>query len=142
MMPGGRMNPRQLQLMMKRLGMTNEPVEGVEEVIIRLRDQEHYLAKPEVAILTVQGVRTYQIVGEATVRPRTTGGSPVADLSVPAGGHPAAPATPVGPPEEDVTLVMAQSGADREAALEALRETDGAPAEAIMRLLSRRGGHG
>lgn len=142
MMPGGRMNPRQLQLMMKRLGMTNEPIEGVEEVIIRLHDKEHHLVKPEVAILTVQGVRTYQIVGEATIRPRTAGGSEAPDLTLPPGGHAAAPPAPAGPPEEDVTLVMEQSGADREQALEALRETDGAPAEAIMRVLSRRGGHG
>ena len=75
MMPGGRMNPRQLQLMMNRLGMTNEPVEGVEEVIIRLRDKEHHLLQPEVSIITVQGVRTYQIAGEVTVRPRSDTGA-------------------------------------------------------------------
>jgi nascent polypeptide-associated complex subunit alpha len=141
MMPGGRMNPRQLQLMMKRLGMSTEPVEGVEEVIIRLREKEHLLLKPEVSIITVQGVRTYQIVGEATVRPRTESGaggvSPVAGP-----GHSAAPAEPAGPPEEDVKLVMEQSGAEREDAIQALEATNGAPAEAIMRLMSRRGGHG
>jgi nascent polypeptide-associated complex subunit alpha len=142
MMPGGRMNPRQLQLMMKRLGMTNEPVEGVEEVIIRLRDKEHHLLQPEVSIVTVQGVRTYQIVGEATVRPRSDSGAGAALPAAGASRHPAAPPPPAGPPEEDVKLVMEQSGAEREDAVQALEETNGAPAEAIMRLLSRRGGHG
>jgi nascent polypeptide-associated complex subunit alpha len=135
MIPGGRMNPRQLELMMKRLGMTNEPVPDVEEVIIRLRDKEHVLRKPEVSIITVQGVRTYQIAGTTEVRPRTAASA--------ASGAPAAPpAPPPGPPEEDITLVMEQTGASREAALNALEQTDGAPAEAILHLLARRGGGG
>jgi nascent polypeptide-associated complex subunit alpha len=136
MMPGGRMNPRQLQLMMKRLGMTNEPLRDVEEVIIRLRETEHVLRKPEVSLLTVQGVRTYQVVGESEIRARTAGGP-----TEPAPSQ-AAAVPPPGPPEEDIRLVMEQSGADRPSALAALEETDGAPAEAIMRLLSRRGSGG
>ncbi|MCI4345552.1 MAG: nascent polypeptide-associated complex protein [Thermoplasmata archaeon] len=138
MIPGGRMNPRQLELMMKRLGMTNEPVPDVEEVIIRTRDKEHVLRQPEVSILTVQGVRTYQVVGTTEVRARSA--SPAATSAPAAPAAPAAP--PPGPPEEDVTLVMEQTGASREAALQALEESDGAPAEAIMHLLARRGGGG
>ncbi|HTT25886.1 MAG TPA: NAC domain-containing protein, partial [Thermoplasmata archaeon] len=34
MLPGGPRNERQMQMMMRRLGMTTEPVEGVEEVVI------------------------------------------------------------------------------------------------------------
>ncbi|MCI4364429.1 MAG: nascent polypeptide-associated complex protein [Thermoplasmata archaeon] len=135
MIPGGRMNPRQLELMMKRLGMTNEPVPDVEEVIIRTRDKEHVLRQPEVTILTVQGVRTYQVVGTTEVRARSA--APAA-----AGPPAATPAPPPGPPEEDINLVMEQTGATREAALQALEQTDGAPAEAILHLLARRGGGG
>jgi nascent polypeptide-associated complex subunit alpha len=135
MIPGGRMNPRQLELMMKRLGMTNEPVPDVEEVIIRLRDKEHVLRKPEVSIITVQGVRTYQIAGTTEVRARSA--APAAS-----GAPAASPAPPPGPPEEDITLVMEQTGASREEALTALDQTDGAPAEAILHLLARRGGGG
>ena len=132
MMPGGPRNARQMQMMMRRLGMTTEPVEGVEEVIIRTRDKEHVFASPEVTVLTVQGVRTYQVVGEPHVRPRGAGSA-----ATPAAAG--APPTPSGPPEEDVQLVMEQAGVDRPEALEALAATDGAPAEAIMRILSRRG---
>ena len=134
MIPGGMRNQRQMQLAMRRLGMKTEPVDGVEEVIIRTRDKEHVLLQPEVTILTVQGVRTYQVVGSVQVRPRSA--APAA-----ATGAPAAAAVPAGPayPDEDVALVMDQAGVDREEALEALRKSDGAPAEAIMRILSERG---
>jgi nascent polypeptide-associated complex subunit alpha len=135
MLPGGPRNARQMQSMMRRMGMTTEPIDGVEEVIVRTKEKEHVFQAPEVTILTVQGVRTYQVVGTPEIRPRGT--------SAPAAGAPApAPAAPTGPPEEDVALVMDQADASREEAVSALAEVDGAPAEAILRLLSRRGSRG
>jgi nascent polypeptide-associated complex subunit alpha len=138
MIPGGPRNMRQMEMMMKRLGMSTEEVPNVEEVIIRTREKEHVFREPEVTVLTVQGVRTYQVVGDVTVRPRTAGRADAAE----GGAAPAAPAAPSGPPDEDVQLVMEQAGVDRAEALEALRATDGAPAEAILHLLSRKGGGG
>lgn len=133
MLPGGPRNPRQMEQMMRRLGMTTTPVEEVEEVIIRTRQKEHVFHAPEVTILTVQGVKTYQIVGTAEVRARGAASSPSSAPSpAPAGG-------PASPPEEDVQLVMDQAGVDREEAVEALAKSEGAPAEAILGILSRRG---
>lgn len=129
MIPGGPRNQRQMELMMRRMGMTTEPLEGVEEVVIRLRSKEHVLEHPEVTILTVQGVRTYQIVGESKVRPRTQGAASAA-----------APPSPSGPPEEDLQLVMDQAHVSRDEALRALAEANGAPAEAILKLLARGSG--
>ncbi len=126
MIPGGRGNPRQMEAMMRRMGMSTEPIPGVEEVIVRTRTHEHVFRAPEVTILTVQGVRTYQVVGNPEVRPRSA--------AAPAPGGAAAPA---GPPEEDVQLVMDQAQVSREEALEALLQAKGEPAEAIMRLLTR-----
>jgi nascent polypeptide-associated complex subunit alpha len=134
MMPGGRVNERQMKMMMKRLGMTTEPIENVEEVIIRTRDQEHVIKDPEVTLLTVQGVRTYQVVGEAKIRPRSAPTGPSE------GERPATAAGPGGPPDEDIQLVMDQTGVGRAEAIEALNSAGGAPAEAILSLLSRRGG--
>lgn len=134
MIPGGRMNPRQMQMMMKRLGMTSESLEDVEEVIVRTKDEERVFKDPEVTILTVQGVRTYQIVGTEKVRARTA-----APESAAGSDRPAAPAPPAGPPEEDVQLVMEQAGVERPVAVSALRESGGEPAEAILKILSRRG---
>lgn len=137
MLPGGARNERQMQMMMRRLGMKTEPVDGVEEVVVRTRDTEHVFHAPEVTILTVQGVRTYQVVGDPTIRPRTAG--PIAPG---ASAAPTAPPPPSGPPEEDVQLVMEQAGVERDEAIEALEQVHGEPAEAILRLLSRRGGGG
>ena len=63
MIPGGMRNQRQMEMAMRRLGMTTEPIDGVEEVIIRTKDKEHVFRSPEVTILQVQGVKTYQVVG-------------------------------------------------------------------------------
>jgi len=128
MIPGGPKNPRQVELMMRRLGMTTEPVPGVEEVIVRTRTTEHVFRAPEVTVLTVQGVRTYQVVGTPEMRPRAA--APAA-----AGAAP----EPQGPPEEDVRLVMEQANVTREEAVEALEATHGAPAEAILRILTQGG---
>ena len=39
-------------------------------------------------------------------------------------------------PEEDIQLIMDQTGASREAAIQALKDCDGQPAEAIIKLMS------
>lgn len=130
MMPGGPRNARQMQMMMRRLGMTSEPIDGVEEVIVRTRDREHLFRSPEVTVVTVQGVTTYQVVGQPEVRAR----SPPPAAAAPTGPPPA----PAGPPEEDVRLVMEQGGVPRAEAIAVLGETNGEPAEAILKLLARR----
>ena len=130
MIPGGPRNARQMEQMMRRLGMTSDPIPDVEEVIVRTHSKEHVFQKPEVTVLTVQGVRTYQVVGQPVVRARTSG-SPTA----PAGGG--GSSAPSGPPEEDVRLVMEQANVSREEALEALFQAKGEPAEAIMKILTR-----
>src|SRR5271155_3823657 len=110
MMPGGPRNERQMQMMMRRLGMTTEAVDGVEEVLIRTKDKEIHFAGPEVTVLTVQGVRTYQVVGTPVERGRTRD-APTA------GTAGTAPVPAAGPAEEDVTLVMEQAGVDRSEAI-------------------------
>jgi len=133
MIPGGPRNPRQMELMMRRLGMTTEEVPGVEEVIVRTKSKDHVFKTPEVTILTVQGTRTYQVVGNPEIRPRSAGTS----ASAAAGPTPSVPAAPSGPPEEDIRLVMEQANVSREEAIEALFQAKGEPAEAILQILSR-----
>jgi nascent polypeptide-associated complex subunit alpha len=115
---------------MRRLGMTSEPIPDVEEVIVRTRSKEHVFQRPEVTALTVQGVRTYQVVGQPVIRARTA----VAPTESSGGSAAAAPS---GPPEEDIRLVMEQANVSREEALEALFQAKGEPAEAIMKILTR-----
>jgi nascent polypeptide-associated complex subunit alpha len=131
MIPGGPRNQRQMEMMMRRMGMTSEPIPDVEEVIVRTRTKEHVFAQPEVTVIAVQGVRTYQVVGQPVVRARGAASETAARAG--------APAAPAGPPEEDVRLVMEQANVPREEAIEALREANGEPAEAIMKILARGG---
>jgi len=134
MIPGGRLNEKSMRMMMRRMGMSTTPVEGVVEVVIRRERDEIVLRQPEVTEVVVQGVRTYQVVGTPETRPRTPSGEATG------GPTPApAPAPPPGPPEEDIRLVMEQAQVDRAQAVEALKAANGEPAEAILRILSRRG---
>ena len=128
MMPGmGRVNPKQMKQAMKRLGISNEDIQGVEEVIIRTKDKEYVITDASVSVMTMQGQKTYQIAGETEIRvrgsatPGQTKGAPSSQLNI---------------PEEDVQLVMGQTGCSREMAIESLKATDGQPAEAIIRLMS------
>jgi len=121
MMPGmGRgVNPRQMKQAMKRMGISQEEMEGVEEVIIRTADKEYVIKDASVSSITMQGQKTYQVVGDAEVRPRK-----VVKEEGP------------GIPEEDVQLVMSQTGASKEKAVQALKDCDGQPAEAILKIMS------
>ena len=101
-MPGGPRNARQMQMMMRRLGMTTVPLDGVEEVIVRTKQNDHVFKSPEVTVVTVQGVTTYQVVGQPEIRARSGPQSATATS--------APPAAPSGPPEEDIALVMEQAG--------------------------------
>jgi len=132
MIPGGPRNQRQMELMMRRMGMTTEEVPEVQEVIVRTKTKEHVFRAPEVTILTVQGVRTYQVVGNPEIRPRSAAAPPS-----PTAAAPSAPTAPTGPPEEDIRLVMEQANVSREEAIEALFQAKGEPAEAILQILSR-----
>ncbi|MDD1772720.1 MAG: nascent polypeptide-associated complex protein [Methanomassiliicoccales archaeon] len=121
MMPGmGRgVNPRQMKQAMKRMGISQEDMQGVEEVIIRTADKEYVIKGAEVACITMQGQKTYQVVGDAEVRPRHDLKEASSDI-----------------PEEDVQLVMSQTGASKEKAAQALKDCDGQPAEAILKIMS------
>ena len=139
MMPNMPRDPRQMQMMMRRLGMKTEELDDVEEVIVRTRTKDHVFRSPAVTILTMQGVRTYQIVGNPELRPRGSGPLTTPGAGAPAAA-PAAPPPPTGPPEEDVRLVMEQANVSHEEAVEALLQSHGEPAEAILKILTRGSG--
>jgi len=125
MIPGGRMNPRQMKQMMRRLGIEQEEIADVEEVVIRTATKEYVFTQAQVTMMTVQGQKTVQVVGEPLIRDRK-------DVAA----KPAAPAK-VAIPEEDVLLVAEKAGVSEAEARKALEECGGEPAEAIIRLMSR-----
>ncbi len=122
-MPGMRgMNPRQMQQMMKKMGIKSEELNDVEEVIIRMPGRSLIIRKPDVTMMEVQGQKTYQVVGE----PEVIEG----DVEI--------SSEPIGLviPDEDIELVAMQANVSREKARKALEECDGEPAEAIISLMS------
>ena len=127
MMPGG-MDPKKMKALMKQMGIEQEELRGVIEVIIRTRTKDLVFKEPSVTEVRAQGTRTYQVVGKPEERPPGAAPAP----SSPGGAKPAEPSEF---PEDDVRLVMDQAGCSRERALSALRSSDGSPAEAILSLM-------
>ncbi len=115
MMPG-RMNPRQMQQMMKRLGINVREIENVEEIIIKTDTKEYIFDNAEVTVMDAQGQKTYQISG----RPRIIERKEIVEEE--------------GISEEDINLVAEQTGKSKEQAKKALEKTNGDIAEAIMKL--------
>jgi nascent polypeptide-associated complex subunit alpha len=129
------MNPKQMKAAMRRMGIQQDEVEGVEEAIIRTKDKEIVFRRPDVMSITAQGQVTYQIVGRPEERPRTTAGE-AAGEGEGEDVEAAAPAPAAKYSEEDVELVMGQTGASEEDARAALDDCEGEVAEAIIKLIS------
>jgi nascent polypeptide-associated complex subunit alpha len=121
-MGGMKINPRQMQKAMKQMGIKQNEIEDVVEVIIRTKKNEIVLKGAEVIAVEMGGSKSYQISGPETVRELGSDG----ESSEPQ----------VNFASSDVDLVMSQTGCDREKAVEALTATDGQPAEAILKIMT------
>lgn len=110
MLPRG-MNPRQMNQMMKKLGINVKDIPNVEKVIILTEKKEYVFADAEVTVMDAQGQKTYQVVGNPSVANREKQF-----------------------PEDDINLIVDQTGVSEEEAKKVLKETDGDIAEAIMKL--------
>ena len=116
MMPG-RMNPRQMQQMMKRFGINVREIENVEEIIIRTDTKEYIFDNAEVTVMDAQGQKTYQISGRPRIVERKEKVEEKEEI-----------------PQDDINLVAEQTGKSKELAKKALEETNGDIAEAILKL--------
>jgi len=131
-------NPNELRKMLKRMGIGNLNVEEINaaKVVIYLRNGSTLeIPNPSVAAIKMQGMMIYQIqASEKDVKTTQTQAA-------------AAPApsiimqrpqeeTPVS--EDDVRLIMDQTGVTRDEAIKALKESNGDLAEAILKLQSKK----
>ena len=107
MFPG--MNPRAMKQAMKNLGMQQVDIEA-SEVIIKTADKEIIFSNPQVSKINMMGQETWQITGEAHERTKEMFTA------------------------DDVKTVMEQANVTEERAKEALEETNGDLAEAILKL--------
>lgn len=108
------MNPRKMEKMMKQMGMKQKNI-NAKRLIIETDEGNLVFEKPSVTEINVQGQSTFQVVGSYTKE------VPVVEVEI---------------PEGDIELVCQQTGADKEKALAALKDTNGDIAEAIIKLQS------
>jgi nascent polypeptide-associated complex subunit alpha len=106
------MNPRQMQDMMRKMGMQQVPIDA-ESVIIRTKDKDIVIENPQVVRVNVMGQQNWQITGTAVEQKR---------------------ALAYVPSDEDIDTVASQAGVAKDKAKAALEETEGDIAEAILKL--------
>jgi len=124
------MSPKQMARMMKKMGIEQKDLEGVKEVIIRFADKEWVISNPQVTTIKQSGAETYQVGGSKTERAISGAASPASDTDTKE--EIAAPEIEI--PMEDAALVAGQTGVDIETAKQALKETEGDLAAAILKL--------
>jgi nascent polypeptide-associated complex subunit alpha len=110
MIPG--MNPRKMQQMMRRMGISQQEIEATQ-VIIKTPEKELVINNPQVSKVNMMGQQTFQVIGE--VEERSVSTEPEIN-------------------EEDIKTVMEQTGISEEEAKEAIKRNDFDLAKAIMEL--------
>ncbi len=111
-----RINEKQIQRMMKQMGMKTEDIEATE-VTIKGKGKNYVIRNPKVTVINVQGEKIIQIMGD--IKEEEGEKLPFS--------------------EDDIQLVMQQTGCTREEAEKVLKETNGQPAEAIIKILKDHG---
>lgn len=109
-------NPREMRRLMRQLKAKEI---DAYEVIIKARDGDYVIEDPQVMYMEIQGQKMLQVVGEMK---KIEVEKEEKELYT----------------EEDVQLVMQQTGCSEEEARKALEEANGEPAEAIISIMSRR----
>lgn len=108
--------------MMQRMGMETKTIDDVRDVTIRTSDRKIVIDQPVVMSIVMQGQNMFQVAG-GTVREEP--------LAVE--GKPAVPER-VSIPESDIELVAQQANVPPEEAREALENSEGDLAKAIVSL--------
>ncbi|MEM0440109.1 MAG: nascent polypeptide-associated complex protein [Candidatus Caldarchaeum sp.] len=120
-----RLSPREMrraqERMLKSLGLDIEEVGQAEEVVIKLENRTITLKGPSVLVVKTGGEKVFQLVGGEVFEEAKK----------------EQPTTYV-PSDEDVSLVIAQTGVSEEEARGALMQTSGDLAKAILLLRSKR----
>ena len=121
------MSPKQMARMMKKMGIEQKEIDGVKEVIIRFGDKEWIISNAQVTMIKQAGSESFQVSGTKTER----------GLSGSVESKPEETPTveeKIEIPMEDAALVASQTGVDIKVAKQALEETEGDLAAAILKL--------
>jgi len=108
MMPG--MNPKQLEKLMSQMGIRSSSIDA-KRVVIEREGESIIIEPAEIVAIEMQGRRSYQISGAERIESAVS--------------------------EEDIRLVVEQTGAGEEDARKALLRHSGDIAQAILELRDR-----
>ena len=104
-----KIDPKQMEKMMKQMGIATENIDATE-VVIKTSEKEIGISEPQVSKIKMGGKETFQIVGTVSEREKEKFSN------------------------EDVRTVIEQTGTSEAEAREVLEETNGDLAEAIMKM--------
>ena len=113
MFPG--VSPREMQKAMKRLGIRQQEIDA-ELGIIKTHDKDFVIRNPQVSKVNMMGQETFQVVGSIEEVEQES----KAEIN-----------------EEDIATVMGQTNCTKEEAMEAIEESNGNLAEAILKLQNK-----
>ena len=102
----GGVNPKQMQGMMKKMGISQEEIDSIKVTIEKTDGSKIIINEPQVTKIKMQGQETFQIAGEILEEESN---------------------------EEDIETIMQKTGCSREEATESLKKT-GDLAESILEL--------
>jgi nascent polypeptide-associated complex subunit alpha len=107
------MNPKKIQGMMKKMGMSQTDIPA-KKVIIQGEQSDIIIENPSVSKISMQGQETFQISGQITEQESEQSQQEQA--------------------KKDIEQVMEKTGVSKEKAEQALKESNGDLAEAILSL--------
>ena len=113
MFPG--INPREMQKAMKKLGIKQEEIDA-ELVIIKTSGKDLIIKNPQVSRVNMMGQETIQVIGDITEVDKDE----KIELD-----------------EDDIETVIEQTSCTKEEAIDALEESNGNLAEAILKLQNK-----
>ena len=79
-MPGMRMNDRQMKQAMKKMGIKQNTIDGVTEVIIRTNEKEIVIRNADVTCFEIGGYKSYKV--SVVDEERALGDSPEGEAQV------------------------------------------------------------
>ena len=107
-----KIDPKQMSRLMSQMGIKSEEIPSMRVTIEKQDGSKIVIDNPSVTAIDMQGQRTFQVVGDT--REQIIEG------------------------ESDADIVMKETGASREEADKALKESNGDLVEAIMRLQEKK----
>ncbi|MBI2079341.1 nascent polypeptide-associated complex protein [Candidatus Micrarchaeota archaeon] len=101
------MDPKQMQRLMKQMGINSREI-AAKKVVIETGENNIIITDPQIVEINMQGQKSFQISGNVSVQEQLN--------------------------NEDVKLIIEQTGVTEEEAVAALKESNGDIAAAILKL--------